>query len=217
MRRHGLFLLVTSLFLGASLSRAEDLSKLDLSGEWYVLIHFKDSRSEDKSLTNFKDFAWSIQQSDKQLTVEEFPYVLFDEGTEEVRKAAMRGHTPWQPEGPILDNLQQHVDVSTRAARKKQLNGDFASGMKSGAESGAKTGNMSFTRNWEVTWAPAKVRITIVDSLGGGNALLGDMEEASTYELTARPSPDELTGTWSEGEKSGSLRLIRAKERRVVK
>jgi len=217
MRRIGLFLLATLVFLGGRPAWAEDLSKLDLTGEWYVLIHYKDARSEDKSLTNFKDFAWSIQQEPSKLSVEEFPYVLFDEGTEEVRRAAMRGHTPWQPEGIVLDHLREHVDVSSRAARKKELMGDFASGMKSGAPAGVKTGTMNFTRNWDVTWAPAAVRIKIVDSLGGGNAMLGDMEEASNYEIGARPAPDELTGTWSEGEKSGSLRMIRAKERRVVK
>ncbi len=193
MRRIGLFLLATLVFLGGRPAWAEDLSKLDLTGEWYVLIHYKDARSEDKSLTNFKDFAWSIQQEPSKLSVEEFPYVLFDE------------------------DLREHVDVSSRAARKKELTGDFASGMKSGAAGGVKTGTMSFTRNWDVTWAPAAVRIVIVDSLGGGNALLGDMEEASSYEISARPAPDELTGTWSEGEKSGSLRMIRAKEGRVVK
>jgi hypothetical protein len=217
MRRFGLFLLVALLAVGARPVRAEDLSKLDLTGEWYVLIHYKDSRSEDKSLTNFKDFGWSMHQEPSRLVVEEFPYVLFDEGSEEVRRAAMRGHTPWQPEGRVLDELHEHLDVSSRAARKKQLSGDFAAGMKSEGSGGAKAGTMDFSRNWTVTWAPAKVNIKIVDSLGGGNAMLGEMEEAAVFEITAQPSPGELTGTWSEGEKSGSLRLIRAKERRVVK
>jgi hypothetical protein len=217
MRRIGLLLLATLVLLGGRAARAEDFSKLDLTGEWYVLVHYKDAHSEDKSITNFKDFGWSIQQEPSKLKVEEFPYVLFDEGTEEVRRAAMRGHTPWQPEGIVLDHLREHVDVSSRASRKKELSGDVASGMKSEGGGGAKSGTMSFTRNWDVTWSPTSVRIKIVDSLGGGSAMLGDMEEASLYELNGRPSPDELTGTWSEGEKSGSLRLIRAKERRVVK
>ena len=217
MRRFGLFLLVALSAIGARPLRAEDLSKLDLTGEWYVLIHYKDARSEDKSLTNFKDFAWSIKQEPGKLSVDEFPYVLFDEGTEEVRRAAMRGHTPWKPEGAILDVLHEHLDVSSRAMRKKQLSGDMAAGMKSDADSGAKSGTMSFSRNWTVSWSPAKVSIKIVDSLGGGSAMLGEMEEASVFEITERPSADELAGTWSEGEKSGSLRLIRAKEHRVVK
>ena len=88
-----------------SLAQAEDLAKLDLTGEWYVLLHYKDANSEDKSITKFKDFAWSIRQSPAKLEIDEYPYVLFDEGTEEIRRADMRGHKPWQPEGLVLDAL----------------------------------------------------------------------------------------------------------------
>src|SRR5215475_2861255 len=139
MRPIGLVLAVALSLAGASHARAEDLSKLDLTGEWYVLVHYKDASSEDKSITNFKDYGWSIKQDAKGIEVEEFPYVLFDEGTEEIRRAAMRGHTPWQPEGTVLDVLKQHLDVSSRAARKKSLAGDVASGMKSGASGPAKS------------------------------------------------------------------------------
>jgi hypothetical protein len=217
MRRIGLVLAVALWLAGAPRAGAEDLSKLDLTGEWYVLVHYKDASSEDKSITNFKDFGWSIKQEAKGLDVEEFPYVMFDEGTEEIRRVAMRGHTPWQPEGTVLDVLKQHMDVSSRAARKKSLSGDFASGMKSGPSGPAKSGTVNFTRDWQVTWAPAEVKIKITDSLGGGSAMLGEMEEASVYVIQARPAADELTGTWTEGDKSGTLRMIRAKERRVVK
>jgi hypothetical protein len=47
--------------------------------------------------------------------------------------------------------------------------------------------------------------------------MLGGMEEASVFEIKERPSAGELRGTWSEGEKAGSLRMIRSKERRVLK
>jgi hypothetical protein len=222
MRSYGLMLRTLFVFLaGVCLAaRAEagaDLSKLDLSGEWYVLIHYKDSRSEDKSMVQFKDLGWSIQQTPQKLSVEEFPYVIFDAGSEEVRRTAMRGHKPWAPEGLVLDELRSHLDVSSRAARKTELTGDLASGMKSAAAKTSGRGTMDFTRNWDVTWAPAKVRIKIVDSLSTGNAAFGEMEEATVFEITDQPSPTELVGTWSEGEKSGKLRLIRAKERRVLK
>jgi hypothetical protein len=218
MRSTGLVLLVACAWLaGAVSARAEDLSKLDLTGEWYVLIHYKDARSEDKSITKFKDLAWSIRQSSTGLEIDEYPYVLFDEGTEEIRKAAMRGHKPWQPEGLVLDALREHVDVSTRAMRQKTLSGSTASGMKSEEAAAAGGTTMNFTRNWDITWAPASVRIKIVDSLSGGSALLGEMEEAAVFEIKERASAEELRGTWNEGEKSGSLRLLRAKERRVLK
>lgn len=219
MRSIGLIVLTGCALLAAPrLARAEDLSNLDLSGDWYVLIHYKDASSEDKSITKFKDFAWSIRQQPEALEIDEYPYVLFDEGTEEIRRADMTGHKPWQPEGLVLDALQQHVDVSTRAMRSKKLEGSTKAGMKSVAPAGSSGGaTMNFARNWDMTWSPAVVRISIVDSLSGGSAILGGMEEASVFEIKERPSPDELRGTWSEDDRSGSLRMIRAKERRVLK
>ncbi|HTO68689.1 MAG TPA: hypothetical protein VMR31_02420 [Myxococcota bacterium] len=198
-------------------ARAGDLAKLDLTGEWYVLVHYKNAKSEDKSISDWKDLGWSMVQTGDSLTVQEFPYVMFDEGTEEVRRADMRGHKPWQPEGAVLDNLKAHMDVSSRAKTDKKLTGSVAAGMKSEAAGPAKSGTVSFSRNWTVTWAPDKVRIQIVDALGGGNSMLGEMSEAAIYDVTAEPAEGELTGTFTEGDKSGSLRMIRAKERRVVK
>ncbi len=219
MHTFGLIVLTACAWLAAPrFALAEDLSKLDLTGSWYVLLHYKDAKSEDKSLTKFKDFAWSVRQSPTKLEIDEYPYVLFDEGTEEIRRADMRGHKPWQPEGLVLDELLLHVDVSTRAMRSKVLEGSTEAGMKSEApDESSGGGTMNFVRNWDVTWAPTAVRVTIVDSLSGGSAMLGGMEEASVFEIKQRPSPDELRGTWSEGDKSGSLRMIRAKERRVLK
>jgi len=219
MHSYGLVVLAACALLAAPrIALAEDLSKLDLSGEWYVLLHYKDAKSEDKSITKFKDFAWSVRQSPSKLEVDEYPYVLFDEGTEEIRRADMRGHKPWQPEGLVLDELLLHVDVSTRAMREKVLEGSTEAGMKSLEPEGSSGGGtMSFVRNWDVSWSPAVVRVSVVDSLSGGSAMLGGMEEASVFEIKERPSPGELRGSWSEGDKSGSLRMIRAKERRVLK
>ena len=76
---------------------------------------------------------------------------------------------------------------------------------------------MSFVRNWDVTWSADLVRVSVVDSLSGGSSMLGGMEEAAIFEIVERPSADELRGTWREGDRSGSLRMIRAKERRVLK
>ena len=219
MRSFGLILLAGCAWLaGATIARGADLSDLSLAGEWYVLIHYKDARSEDKSITKFKDFAWSIRQEPTKLEIDEYPYVIFDEGSEEIRRAAMRGHKPWEPEGMVLDALRQHVDVSSRAMRSKQLEGSTKTGMKS-PEPAASTGaaTMSFVRNWDVTWSPAVVKISIVDSLvgrergarrhGGGRGLR-DQGAA-----VARRAARHL----ERGDRSGSLRMIRSKERRVLK
>ncbi len=210
-------LLVAALATTASAADETDFTQLDLSGSWYVLIHYKDSRSEDKSLEKFKDFAWVIEQSDGKMKVEEYPYVVFDEGSEELRRFAMRSHKTWEPEGGVLANLRRNVDVSSRAMRKKKLEGSVAEGYKSRApvSSGALT--MNFSRSWTVDFSPAKVRLQIVDSLSGGSDMLGEMEEAIVYELTGSTEDGDLIGTYAEGTKAGTVRLFRANERRTIK
>jgi hypothetical protein len=212
-------LLLVLLVVGPSPDvRADDLSELELSGDWYVLLHFKDAKSEDKSLVKFKDFAWSIQQDPERIVWTEYPYVIFDEGTEVTRRYKMRAHEPWEPEGLVLGLLQKHLDVSSRAERSKTLKGSCAAGFRSppaiGSGGGART--LTFTRDWSLAFAADKVSVRIVDSLGGSD-LLGEMQEATLYEITQRVSDGELRGTYAEGTKSGRLRMIRSKERRVVK
>ena len=83
--------------------------------------------SEDKSITKFKDLAWSSARSRRKLEIDEYPYVIFDEGTEEIRAPHERTQA-WQPEGLVLDALREHVDVSTRAMRSKTLDGSIDGG-----------------------------------------------------------------------------------------
>ena len=52
-----------------------DLAGVALSGDWYVLIHYKDDDSVDKSITKFRDLVWSIEQTSNTMTWEEYPYV----------------------------------------------------------------------------------------------------------------------------------------------
>ncbi len=196
---------------------AQGLQSLDLSGEWYVLLHYKDSKSADPSITKFKDLSWSIRQDEQQIVWKENPYVIFDEGTEVERRYKMRAHEPWQPEGLVLGLLRKHVDVSERAERSKRLRGSVDEGFRSLPPISTGAANtLSFTRDWKLDFGEDKVRIVIVDSLGGSE-LLGEMEEATVFEITERGPDDELLGTYSEGTKSGTLRMIRSNERRVVK
>ncbi len=206
------------LVAGPGLARAEDLSKLDLTGDWYVLVHYKDSRSEDKSITKFKDFAWSIEAGENKLTIQSYPYVVFDKGSEELRRFAMRSHQVWQPEGGVLDALRTNLDVASRAMKSKRLKGNHEKGFASPppmGSGGAMT--MSFTQIWKIAFLPEKVRILVTDSLSGGSEMLGEMEEAIIYEITDKTPEGDLIGRYSEDTKQGSLRLIRSKERRVVK
>ncbi len=211
--------LCLSLALLAPGARAADadFSKADLNGSWYVLIHYTDSGSENKDAKRFKDFAWTIEQTSNTITWEYYPFVFFGEDSELVRRQAMKDATAWEPTEAEWASVREAVDVSSRALQRKRMTGSNAAGWKSLAPLGSGGLNtMSFSRNWQVSFEPDRVSIVIVDSLSGSGGLEG-MEEAISYELRERVSADEYRGTYSEGDKRGTLRMVRSAERRVVK
>jgi hypothetical protein len=214
--RFAAVLLGLILLSGSALAdEAPDLSELDLSGKWYLLIHYKDERSQDKSITKFKDFAWAIEQTEQRMVVQSFPYVLFDEGTELVRRHAMTNHLPWEPDETIWGLIRQEIRVGQRAATKKRLKGSLKEGFTSSpGPSMGGLNTLSFERNWVVTFAPSKIRFEIIDSLSGGGGLEG-MEESVFYEIGTRVSPDEFRGRYAEGTKSGTFRMVRTQEFRT--
>ncbi|MEE2704439.1 MAG: hypothetical protein VX614_10505 [Myxococcota bacterium] len=195
-----------------------DLSKLDLRGDWSVLIHSKSDRSENRSITKFKDLAWTIEQSPNTLTWEEYPYVMFGENTELVRRHAMVEHLPWEPEGSVLSKLRSHVDVSSRAMKRKRMKGNFEKGFRSlpPLMSGGLN-MMTFTRTWTVTFEPEKVRVQVVDSLGSESGAIGEIEGATVFEITEKVDENEYRGRYSADSRRGTFRMLRSSERRVVK
>ncbi len=202
------------LALGAaSAARAADLSDQDLSGEWYVLVNFKDDRSEDESVKKFKDFAWSIKQDESKIVWQDFPYVMFHEDLELVRREAMRSHTGWEPSPGVWSRIRKKITVSNRAVARKTLRGSREKGFESPAPIGGAGANMiSFTRDWQVTFAPEMIRVRITDSLSGGMGLDG-MEDSVVYEITERAADDELRGSYREPHKSGTFVMVRSKKR----
>lgn len=208
---------VALLASGAGSARATDLSSVDLSGEWYVLLQFRDERSEDSSVVKFKDFAWSVKQGEKKIIWTFYPYVMFTEDLEAVRREAMMGHRSWEPSPGMWDRLRSRLDVSSRANQKKTLRGSRSAGYASLPPMGASSASMiTFSRDWKVTFAADRVRIQITDSLSGGGGLDG-MEDSIVYELTERVADDEFRGTYSEANKKGTLRMVRSQKREVVK
>lgn len=194
-----------------------DFAKADLNGSWYVLIHYTDASSENKDAKRFKDFAWTIEQTANTITWEYYPFVFFGEDSEIVRRQAMKDATPWEPSASEWAAVRVAVDVSSRALQRKRMTGSMADGFKSLAPlASGGLNTMSFNRNWDVTFKPDRISIVIVDSLSGSGGLEG-MEEAITYEINERVSADEYRGTYSEGDKRGTLRMVKSAERRVVK
>jgi hypothetical protein len=220
MRRSLGLVLGCALLLGgwrvAADTEAADLSKVDLSGNWYVLIHYKDDDSVDKSITKFKDLVWTIEQKSDSMSFEEYPYVMFSENQELLRRHSMIQHLPWEPDDSTWERIREEIGVSARAMKTKNLSGSVADGYSSSA--GQKTGGfttMTFETTWRVRFAPDKIRVEIVDVLGGAG--LEGMEGATVYEVRERRGADELRGRFDRDTLHGTFRMVRSKDRKVVK
>lgn len=199
------------LWLVSGPAAAEDLSTLDLSGDWYLLVHYKDDRSEDKSITKFEDFAWSVEQEEEKISWSFYPYVMFNEDLELVRREAMRRHLPWEPSEALWDRIRSGIRVGSRASTHKTLRGSRAEGYESAPPMPMGAANMmTYTVNWTVIFEPAKATILITDSLSGGVGLEG-REDSKVYEITERVSPTELRGTYAEPNKRGTFRMVKSK------
>ncbi len=197
-------------------SPGTDFGDVALSGDWYVLIHYKDDDSVDKSITKFRDLVWSIEQTPNTMTWEEYPYVMFSGDVEMYRRHAMKEHLPWEPNESSWKRIRESVDVSSRAMKRKRLTGSVGKGYESLpplTTGGLNT--MTFTQSWRIRFEKERIRIEIVDSLGGIG--FEEMEGATRYEITERKAPDELRGRFDRDTLHGTFRMVRSKERKVVK
>ncbi len=155
--------------------------------------------------------------NEQELAIDEFPFVIFDETTEEVRRKALTGHTQWEPQGLVLEALREHVDVGGMAMRRKKLYGSRSTGFRSEPAGAGGLRTLTYSRNWTIELAADRLRVEIIDSLSSASELFGDVEEAIVYEFTQITPRGDLLGTYREGHKNGTARLIRCKQRRVVK
>jgi hypothetical protein len=188
---------------------------LDLSGEWYVLVHYRDTREGLGEAERFRDFAWSIEQRDAELLWRVYPFVAFGDELEEIRKAHMRAEERWEPDPATLARLREELPVSPRAATRERLVGSREAGFRSPASPAPAANTVTFVRDWSVRFEPRAVRVEIHDALGGSLAL-EEMRETTLFEIQEKIGPGELRGVYREGTLRGTFLMLRARARRVV-
>lgn len=207
-------LLAAALLFGSAPASAVDLSNADLNGHWYILVHYKDDRSEDKSITKFRDAVWSIKQDENKVKINSYPYVFFSEGDELIRRNNMMNHVAWSPDERIWGEIREFVRVSDRGSKVKTLKGGEAQVFESNPGGGGGFGmnTLTFTQNWKLTFAPDSIRVDITDSLSGSGGLAG-MDETITYLITERVSDDEFRGKYDDPTRHGKMWMVRSKQR----
>lgn len=211
MRRVPRFVLalVLALGFGAPGSRAEGV---DLSGTWYVLVHYKDEVSGKPDAVRWEDRIWIFEKKGDQLEWKDYPIVVFDDDEgrfERSRRGYSRVVGAWEPSPGQRSNIEQGLRINTRGSKTKTLAGSDAAGWKSQAAAQSPSANVvTYTETWGVRNAATKPVFLRNESLG--SATLEALEGGTVFE-TENVAPAELRGRYDrDGTRKGTFRMVRS-------
>jgi hypothetical protein len=209
-------MLGVSLLLAALPARADALrGDLDLMGTWYVLVHYKDSATNNPDFERWLDRIWVLEASGSRLKWTDYPLVIFrDKDGRFERRAGMsqsRSLAFWDPNEDQLEQIQSGLEVNPRGSKTKTVRGSASEGWRSrGAIGGFSANTLTYTETWIIEGDGGLPVFRIEDSLGGARAeSLDGVTEYRTTEIL--PGGDELRGTFNrDGTRIGTFRILRA-------
>jgi hypothetical protein len=207
MRR--LLCVAAAFFLTATTAAAD---ALDLTGTWYVLVHYKDDVSGKPDAMRWEDRIWVFSKTGDRLEWKDYPIVVFqdDEGRfERSRSGYSRVVGAWEPSAGQLAQIQSGLEINTRGAKTKTLSGSDTAGWKSAPPSAPKgAGFVTYAEVWGVKDAAGKPLFQRNESLGAAGM---ESLEGGTVFKTESVSSGELRGSYErDGTRHGSFRMLRA-------
>jgi len=210
MRRAGGALVAAALLLAAP-ARAGDL---DLLGTWHVLVHYKDSQTNNPDFERWEDRIWALQMEGSRLRWSQYPIVVFrdDSGRfERTGRQYARIVHYWEPNAAQLADIRSGLEINPRGSKSKALRGSDAEGWASGAPIQAfSASTLTYTETWRIEDPRGLPVFTIEESLGGARA--ESLEGLTEYRTAAvEPGGDSLRGTYNrDGARVGTFRMMRA-------
>ena len=189
-------------------------SAADLTGTWYVLVHYKDDASGKPDAMRWEDRIWIFERSGDELTWKEYPIVVFadDEGRfERSKRGYSRVIGAWEPNPGQRAQIASGLEVNTRGSKTKSLRGSDAAGWKSvGSAQPVSANVITYVEIWGLRDAGGKPVFLRNESLG--SAAMESLEGGTRYETqSASDDGSELRGSFErDGARHGTFRMIRA-------
>ena len=185
---------------------------VDLSGTWYVLVHYKDEVSGKPDAMRWEDRIWVFEKAGDQIEWRDYPIVVFDDDEgrfERTRRSYSRVVAAWEPNPGQRENIAQGLHINTRGSKAKTLAGSDAEGWKSQASAQPQSANiMTYTETWGVKDAATKPIFLRNESLG--SAMMDTLEGGTVFK-TDSVADGELRGSFErDGTRKGTFRMIRA-------
>lgn len=195
---------------------------VDLRGDWYVLIHYRDSNTANPDADRWEDKVWTFAEKGSRLEWTEYPIVFFSDGSGRFGRV---GGNPrarilhaWEPNASQQSEIDFGLQVNSRGSKTKSLRGSMDRGYASTRARGSRSATVvSYEESWAIDDPTGKPVFTRDDIMGTGLAVAVDSEDGTlsgrTRYATTEVSADgrTLSGTYTRDEsKQGVFRLVRA-------
>ncbi len=204
-------LVLCVLLLAVAASRAE---ALDLSGTWYVLVHYKDDTTAKPEALRWEDRIWVFQQEGGDLVWKDYPIVVFqdDDGRfERSRRGYSRVVAPWEPNAGQLEQIRSGLEVNARGAKTKTLAGSDAAGWRTKARAQPQSaGYITYLESWAIENPGGKPVFGRQEVLGASS--MESLEGGTRFTTQSiGENGAELRGTYErDGTRHGTFRMMRA-------
>ena len=212
--RTGLILLAL-LWLAPAASRAEEA--LDLTGTWYVLIHYQDPETANPEAMRWKDLVWVFTRKGNRLEWTEFPLVVFEDQTGRFENR-QRILGAWRPNPEQLETIQNGPRVNERGSRAKTLRGSDAQGWSSSRRAPRRSANvMSYEETVEIKNLGTLPLFERSDQVGSG--VISEDGGATRYQvMEIKPGQRRMVGQYErDGRLKGTFELRRTQAVRGLK
>lgn len=210
----GLSILAVLLAVGGASGATAFESPEDLLGDWYVLVHYRDSGAEDPQQPLWDDEIWRIAPSGGRLSWTLYPHVALrdDEGRFETLPSGVEARTTvhWSPSPSQLTEIRGALQLDDHESRTKSLRGSSQAGWRSAEATRAASASMiAYQESWSIR-GPAGAR-ELVRQVVFEAARTDRLEGRTVYTIReSRDGGDEFTGDYSrDGREVGEFRMLR--------
>ena len=189
-------------------------AEVDLLGTWYVLIHYKDSATNNPDVDRWLDRVWSIEKKGSRLQWTEYPIVVFQNQTgrfERYRGVRSRVLSAWEPNATQRAQIKSGLEINSRGSKSKSLRGSWKKGYKSTTRMRTQSANViGYVENWSIEDAETNPIFTFDDMMGSGRT--ENLEGQTRYAtLEIKQGGDLLRGQYNRDDnRAGTFQLMRA-------
>ncbi|MFP8875021.1 MAG: hypothetical protein VCB42_10990, partial [Myxococcota bacterium] len=155
----------------------------DLLGTWFVLIHYRNSETNNPDADRWEDKIWTFEKRGSRLQWTEYPIVVFGDQTgrfERYRGVRSRVLAAWEPNARQQSQIDSGLEINSRGSKSKSLRGTLAKGYKSTGRLRTQSASIiGYMENWSITGGLEKPVFARDDLMGSGRT--ENMEGRTEY------------------------------------